>query len=422
MKLRTIALRNIFRNRRRSILSAIAITIATMSITLLFSFLEGLRSDIFYNTQSFLVGEARVRNRDFDTYENLNPTHLVIDDAAELTARIDALPEVALVAPRIEFPTVIFIKGEEFRAIGNGVDFDRELEFQKIGELITAGRLPEPGRAEALVGRGLADEIGLTIGDRFTSLVTTRRRASNAFTVEIVGLVDFPLQGLSQTRYYIPLDRAQYFLRMGDAVIDILAKADPAYSIEELVASIEQGPLQASGVNQLDSGESSLDARSWDTIGFAYSIIQSAQVSYSIIALFFFILGSTVIINTTMMVIFERTREIGTLAAMGMRGSELVRLFLLEAIFIAIAGAAAGVGLGILLTLPLSIWGIDISGQISGVDLDVSNILFPRVSIYSTVVVFIYSVIIAALASLIPSLRTGRIHPVDALRTASMAS
>ena len=406
MRLRNIALRNIFRNRRRSILSALAIAIAAMSITLLFSFLGGFSADIFATTQS-LVGEARVRNREFEAYEHLNPTHLVVDNAGELTARIEALPETSVVVPRIEFPTAIFLDGEEFRATGNGVDFQREIAFQGIDDYVVAGRLPEAGQAEALVGYLLAEELELEIGDRFTSLVTTRTRASNAFSVEIVGLFQSPMSALSRDLYYIPLDRAQHYLRMGDAVQSILAKSERPNRSAALAASI-QGSL---------GSDSPLEVLPWEAIGTIYSLIQRAQFTYAIIAVVFFILGSSVIINTTMMVIFERVREIGTLGAMGMRGGELVRLFLLEALFIAMVGSAAGVGLGALINIPLSIFGFDLSSQVGDTGLDLSDIIYTRLTLNSTLFVFIYSTVIAGLASLIPSLRTARIQPVEALRS-----
>jgi putative ABC transport system permease protein len=138
---------------------------------------------------------------------------------------------------------------------------------------------------------------------------------------------------------------------------------------------------------------------------------------YNFVALFFFILGTTVIINTTMMVIFERLREIGTISALGMKPGEIVRLFFLEAFFISIIAAFAGVLLGTALTAVLSRTGVDLSRAMQGVSFEVSPVIRPRLALRSTVFVFFYSVAVASLASFLPSRRAARIQPVEALRS-----
>jgi len=144
--------------------------------------------------------------------------------------------------------------------------------------------------------------------------------------------------------------------------------------------------------------------------------MQYARTAYDVIALVFFILASTVIINTTMMVIYERMREIGTVAAMGMTPQEIVRLFFLEAFYIGAIAAFIGVLLGIGITLPLSKVGIDLTQSMEGVDMEVNPIVYPQLNIRSTVFVFFYSTIIASLASFIPSRRSAKIEPVEDLR------
>ena len=147
----------------------------------------------------------------------------------------------------------------------------------------------------------------------------------------------------------------------------------------------------------------------------SYSLLESAQASYNIIALFFVFLGSTVVINTTMMVIFERLREIGTLAALGMSGSRLVTLFFLESLFIALLGGLVGVAIGSGVAWPLSIFGMNLGTAFEGISFELSSIVRPQVTFYSTVVVFIATVTIASLASLVVSRRVSRIDPVEAL-------
>lgn len=180
----------------------------------------------------------------------------------------------------------------------------------------------------------------------------------------------------------------------------------------------EAGKLAArAGRILAEAGRSEVEVRPWDRIGMLVSLMRSVDVMYNFIALFFFILGTTVIINTTMMVIFERLREIGTVAALGMKPGEIVRLFFLEAFYISVISAFLGVLLGSAITLLLSRNGVDLSQMLQGVDFEVSAVIRPRLSLRSTVLVFFYSVAVSTLASFLPSRRAARVQPVEALRS-----
>jgi putative ABC transport system permease protein len=109
-------------------------------------------------------------------------------------------------------------------------------------------------------------------------------------------------------------------------------------------------------------------------------------------------------------------REIGTLSAMGMHGSEITKMFFLEGAFISSVGSAIGVGIGIVLTLYLGNVGMDFTDAMSGMDFEVSSIMYPKLSVFSTVFVYFYSIAISSLATLIPSRKAAKIEPVEALR------
>ncbi len=157
--------------------------------------------------------------------------------------------------------------------------------------------------------------------------------------------------------------------------------------------------------------------QTWEEAGGLASLMAYAEIIYVFIAAFFFLLGSTVIVNTTMMTVFERSSEIGTLGALGMEEKDMTRLFFTEALFLAIAGSFAGAVLGSVITLVLSSTGIDYGTAMEGMDLGISTIIYPVFSITTTFLVFLYSVIMAALAALLPCKRVAKIEPVEALRT-----
>jgi putative ABC transport system permease protein len=409
MKLTRIALRNIGRNARRSILSATATAIATMSMVALVAYVNGLTGDMNRNVADLVTGHVQVRAADYERYEQLNPLHLRVPRYQDLLARLDAEPDVAAAVARLSLPVGIFRGGENVGAQVMGVDIGRERAFMQVDRIVVAGRLPNAGANEAIVGKVLAKKLGAGLGDRITLLSGTMRRSSNALTVEIVGLAAFPVASMDGLRLLLPLDRAIALARMDDSVTEVLVKAKDEGRIAALGKRI--GAVLAEG------GWEGLRARTWYEANYMLSFMKLADIAYFVMSLVFFLLASTVLVNTTMMVVFERTREIGTVGALGMKGGEIVRMFLLEALALAVIGAAAGVALGLAIAVPLSYIGIDISALTQqGLSFEISSMVFAQPKPLGTALIFVYAVAISCAAAYLPARRAARIRPVEALR------
>ena len=333
--------------------------------------------------------------------------HLTVENVEEFIPRILSEAGVAQASPRISFPTRIYRDGENYNAFGTGVDFSSEVNYQDLGpDVVQEGRLPEMGKNEVLVGYKLAEKVGVGLGEKITLLSSTAARGTNAITFTVTGIAVFPMTALNDITILAPLDRIQYFLRMPGQVQEILLKTGSDVDTTALAGALREKYASLYG----------LEIMGWMEMATTYSWIRMANTIYDIFALFFFILGSSVILNTTIMVIFERMREIGTLGAMGMSGKDLVRLFFIEAFVISVLGSLAGVLLGIGLTQILGVVGISFGEAMEGVDFEISSILYPKLNLKSTVFVFFYSVAVASLTAIIPARRASRIEPADALK------
>jgi putative ABC transport system permease protein len=206
----------------------------------------------------------------------------------------------------------------------------------------------------------------------------------------------------------VTLDRAMALARTDGAVTQVLVKAADESRIPALRESVTRVLS--------DGGWTGLRARTWTEASFILAFFSMAEGLYFVIGLVFFLLASTVLVNTTMMVVFERTREIGTVGALGMRGGEIVRMFFLESLALAVIGAAAGVLLGLAIAIPLQLVGVDMSSTTQGLSFEISGVVFARPRVLTTVLIFLYAVSISCLAALLPARRAARIQPVEALR------
>lgn len=414
MKIYKIAIRNISRNKRRSVLSGSAITISVAAIVFLFGLMGGMLSDMTSNIFTYMTGAVRVRHADFDRYERLNPMHLAIPRYKEVLAAIQANPSVEALSPRINFPGRIPIGGigsdEKVNLMGIGVDFVLETRYQDYEQTLVEGRLPEMGTREALIGKAMARKINIGLGDKVTVLSPSGSRGSNAFTFTIVGVLSLPVTGLESRMLQIPLDTAQRFLWLPEQVHEILIKTDSKGDSPEALTEFLKTDL---------TSDVPLGVQSYKDISQMAAAIEIGVRSYDLIALIFFLLASTVIINTTTMVIFERMNEIGTLGAMGMTGKQLVKLFFFESLFICVVGALIGLLIGIVIIGYLGVEGFTgLSRALEGMDTEmaVGSVIYPVLNFKSTVLVFIYAFAVTAIATWWPSRRAAKITPVEALR------
>jgi putative ABC transport system permease protein len=424
MNIAHIALRNIFRNKWRSFLSLSAIALVTFTMTFLFAFFEGMKLDQQTTVVKFGTGQARIRNSGYEKYQFTNPEEFMIGDYDRVMATIVNTPAVEQAVGRLQFPGQIAVTWDtvnagtsaEMKFVNQtvsvavaGFDFREPGDFFSLAPYLDKdnhinSRLP--GDGEILVADGFAKKFKLKPGDPLVLFAGT-----GSLELKVSGIVTLPLAQLNLKSVFLPLGVAQDLTGRDGKAEEILLRFKPDVKLADGVAAVRTA-LEGAG----DKG---LEVKSWEEIGTMGTYMDLVAKTFNIMALFFFILGTTVIINTTMMVIYERMREIGTLRAMGMTGREMTRLFFLEAFFISAAAAFIGMVIGAALILPLSAAGIDLGqfADLGKTDLAISQVIYPQLNLTSTLFVFIYSVAVSSLISFIPTRRAAKIEPVEALRS-----
>jgi putative ABC transport system permease protein len=398
-----MALRNIGRRPRRSALSAVAIGLAAFTMVMLLSFLAGIKADMRQSIRRYYTGDVLIQQKDYDRSTS-NTLGLFIPAVSELRAELKKQPGIVSASPRISGGASVFTDGDTVFFPFLGMDFTTDP--MKLSQTLVSGKLPRPGEREALISTGLAQRLKLGTGDELTAVTQTLRGSSNGMTFRVTGVVKPDLGAFSGPYLFTGFATAGRLVHLEDGATSLLVSGGK--TAEELA--------QKAGEILASRGLSDIKASPWDRSSATYSLIQMAGVSYNFIGIFFICLASTVIINTMLMVVLERSREIGTLAAMGMERRTLRRLFLAESAVLSGLGSAGGTLIGCLLTLALAPAGLDYSAAMQGMNLEMRSIIMPVLEIQTPLVVFAAATSVATLFTILPIRRINRMNIVEVLR------
>lgn len=402
----TMALRNVARRPRRSLLSIVAIGLAALTMTFLWSLVAGIKADMGANIQRYFTGQILIEDRGM-VKEGVRPLSLALRNVETLEIGLASVPGVVDSSPRITSGASVFQDGDGVFFGLLGLDFASDpLKVQDF--LLPGGAMPSEGERQALISNGLATNLGLKVGDTLTAVTQTLRGSSNGMTFTVTGIVR-PALGAFQTPWlFTSLETAQRFVKLDEGATSLLVTTAPGTDVRRLAGMVEHLVVGA--------GHDSLTARPWFETSTTWGLMDLAGIIYGFIGLVFFALASTVIINTMLMVVLERSKEIGMLAALGMDPRDIRNLFLAESAILAGIGAVSGAALGSVICLILGYTGLDFTEAMKGVDMAVSNVFRPILEPQTPVIVAVLATGVALVFTLVPVARLKKMQIVDALR------
>jgi ABC-type lipoprotein release transport system permease subunit len=246
--------------------------------------------------------------------------------------------------------------------------------------------------------------MGLSVGDGVSLLIHTSDEQPDEAIYEIRGLYDTGLPGFDSATIFMPLAKAQAFTRVGDrasAVVVLLHDQEDADAVA--------GPMRAPG----------LEVVTWRDLN--QFMLQAVESSMGILYLMYLIvlaIVAVVVANTLLMSVFERTREMGILAALGMKGRQIMAMFLMESATLGVIGVTLGVALGSLGVYYLATEGFHYGelASVGGTEMALGTTMYASFQWGDTVILAAVCLIIIVLASLYPAWFATRKEPIDALR------
>lgn len=412
MEIFQIALRNVFRNPRRTILNLVAIAIGVMIILTMKAWIGGL-SAMAYGAQIDLdTAHVQVLDAAYQDEARRLPLDLRVKDWPAVGETIRALPQVTGVSARLDFAGQITNGETAFNVSFRGVDPEGTAQTTILPSSLQEGTwLANPNAV--MIGSGLARKLNLHVGDQVFLTALDQYGVRNLVDGTVGGIFTTGFGIFDDGVVFLDLTKAQETLALGPR--DATRVVVKFSNIDDLPGRVDQvrKALVAAGWGP-DSG---LTAEPWRV--FAQSLVGTIESRVQIISALLGVLVLMVVIgilNSMSMAVQERFREIGTLRAIGMNRKKVQQMFLTEGFFLGLVGGVAGlVGAGILAWLGLT-YGIDIRGFIPReIPIPLVNVMRPVYAPLDFPLVALAAALVATVGSLLPSRRAGKLVIRDAL-------
>jgi ABC-type lipoprotein release transport system permease subunit len=341
-----------------------------------------------------------------DTYEIEKLSLLskdLLQDIDTLTARVEALSEVQSAAPVLWTSGVLSTVRESTGLQVTGIDPADDFH-SRIREGIVAGDyLVADDRGLILIGKRLADDMEITVGQRVSLAMGRADGQVDEGIFTIAGLFNTGIGNYDQNTVIMPLAQVQAFTNSGDRASSIIVMLHDQEDTAKVAAA-----LQTPGIQIL----------TWEDLNsILLTTMGTAMGFYYILYIIVILVVAVLIANTLLMSVFERTRELGILASLGMKGRQIMLMVLFEAVILALIGVAAGLVLGAAVVAYLARVGIEFSADaMASVEgMAFGNKMYPAFAPGEAITLSLLMFFIVSLVSLYPAWYASRMEPIKAL-------
>lgn len=398
-----LAFRNLGRNKSRSLLSALAVGIGMALLLLMVSVLEGEMSGALQNTIRLQSGHLQIRPASYEEGKISMKWEDLIADPEKVAEQVKSLPQVVLATPRLIASSILTVSDESKGVQILGIDPDSAANQPFRDGLIAGEFIKADDREGILVGNVLSEKLQLKVGDQVNLLITTSNGDVNEQLFTVRGIFTTRTPGYDENTIFMPLAKAQA----------ITATENHASTIFVMLQNGDDADAVAQAIHSND-----FKVLTWrDQNVFITQFEDYANAFFVIFYLIVLGITATVVTNTLVMAVFERTREIGILSAIGMKSSGIMAQFLAEAALLATGGVIGGLIIGGALVAYYTVYGIYIGDYgITGVLFE--DRIYAHLTMGNTINLTIITYIITLVASLYPARLAARMEPVEALHGA----
>lgn len=399
-----LAWRNVFRNKRRTVIASTAIGIGLASLIFVDGLIIGMKDSMIRSATGSFLGEAQIHAEDYRQTREVEKT---IHQPGEVQGELQQAREVENFTPRVMSYAMITSAANVRSVQMVGVEPERESGVSKIDDAVQEGTFfGEDNPRDVLIGSELAEILEVSLGDRV--VITVSQAESGDLSQEmfrISGMFHFNAQEMDKGMIFVRLGKAQEMLNLGDGIHEI---------------AVQFHNIQDSMDPELPFWERfsrrGNEAASWtELLPQLKAVFEMTAISRWVM---FVLLASVVvfgIINTLFMSLYERLFEFGVLRAVGTRSGGVFRLMILEAGALGIISAGIGIVLGLIVTAVLAHTGIDYRG-IEFAGSTIHELIYPVLNVHQFIFYPLGVIAFTALVGVYPAFTAARMSITEAMR------
>ncbi len=413
-----IAFRNTLRHKRRTFLTAIIISMGLFIFIWFDSLLSGMDRNSIENMVNLTESSIKVYSSDYDRDRNALPLKYGISDYKRLESFLLNLKGVTGVTPRTSFLGEMTSGPQALHVVGTVIDPVKDKSVFTTSKYIVKGRYFSANSVtEILLGVKLAEDMKVNVGDTVTLRSQTRFEANNAVDFEVAGLIDCPHPAVNEGGAYITYQAADPFLDIGGI-----------YPEADIHADWKKGESSDDYLTQLKVLKNQIKQSFPDAAPYTFNDLQGAFLallkqkgtSGNIMSLLILLIAAIGIVNSVLMSVYERIREVGVLKAMGIKPGEILRMFMYEGIIIGLIGSLFGLLLAFITNIWMVTAGMDMSSMLKGVSsssmgMPVSTVFYGQWNPGTFIGMFIFGMIISVAAAYVPARKAAKMPATDCL-------
>jgi len=331
---------------------------------------------------------------------------LPLNDPDAVVAAAEAQAEVVAASKRIVTGGLVTNREGAFAVSVVGIEPDKESLISPVAANITKGSYVSPEDGDVIViGQGLATAMDIDVGDRITMVSNSKNEQSRQRTMTVKGIYDVGVPNVEKATIYVSLAEAQSLVGLEGQVT-------------EIVVSLKQIGQEPGVIDAINAATPGYEVTSWETS--IPELKDTLEMKTGVMGVFgTFMIGIVAIgiLNLLMMAVFERTREIGVIGALGLKPRQITIIFLLEGILMGVAGAVIGAVLGTAVNMVIGYYGIDYSAfaDLTEYTALISGRIYASVVPLKVLKHALTVAIISALAALYPAIQASQREPAEAL-------
>lgn len=399
-----IVLRNLFRHRGRTFSALTAIVFGVIALLIASGFIDWIYWAMRETTIQSRLGHIQVMRPGFLARGSSDPFGYLLPEHSPVLEELETAPGVQAVTPRLSFTGLISHGEATMSFLGEGVQPDTEAQVSRHLEIVSGERLSPSDAKTVLLGTGLARALGVTPGDSVVLLATTASGGINAIELRVQGIFQTTTKSYDDVALRVPIGAARELIR-----------ADGSHVWVVLLDKTERTGAMVKTLRARFPGASSgLEFVPWyEQADFYNKTVRLFSRQVRVVWILIAVVIVLSISNTMIMSVMERTREIGTLMALGFRRARILRQFVSEGLALGAVGGAVGLVVGVFLAQLISKIGIPMPpppGMAMGFTGEVT-ISWPL-----AVEALVFALLTSVMASVYPAWKASRLEIVDALR------